>query len=288
MTLIGFEYRRFVEGRWFYELALAGAASGADADGYAEILFGAGYRLTPPSSRWVGAASVSAGAGGGGGLDTGGGVLVRGMLSAQYHLTPRFFAGIEAGYMDAPDGRYDATVLGFKFGYATERAVYVDEGTVSGNGGRLHFDGWQLRASLQTCLDAQRNTPHSEDSDIDLLMLKLDRRVTDNLYITGQAGGAYGGGAGGYAVGLVGAGWQSPPFGGRNRLTAELLVGAGGGGGIDVGEGAIYQPMLGFTHDFTKSAALQLLVGQVRAFHGDLNANIADLGLVYRFATANR
>jgi hypothetical protein len=286
MTLVGFEFRRLVDGRWFYELALAGAAAGAD--GYAEVLIGAGYRLASSSSRWVGTATVSAGAGGGGSIDTGGGLLARGMLGAQYHLTPRFFAGIEAGYLDAPNGRYDARVVGLKFGYAAERAVYVDEGTATEGGARLHFTGWQLRASLPTYLDAQRIKPELEDSDVNLLMLKVDRLVTDQWYLTGQAGAAYGGGAGGYAVGLVGAGWQSSYFMGRNRLTAELLVGAGGGGGVDVGEGAVYQPMLGFTHDFTTSLGLQLLVGRVRAFRGELDANIVDLGLVYRLALPNR
>ena len=48
------------------------------------------------------------------------------------------------------------------------------------------------------------------------------------------------GGAGGYTSALVGAGWMQP-IGARWHVGAELLAGAGGGGGVD-GDGALVEP----------------------------------------------
>ena len=60
---------------------------------------------------------------------------------------------------------------------------------------------------------------------------------------TGQGLSAYGGGAGGYSEGALGVVFlarveELPTYG-------EMLIGAGGGGGVDSGSALMYKPSVG-------------------------------------------
>jgi hypothetical protein len=136
-------------------------------------------------------------------------------------------------------------------------------------------------------LSAARKAGAGASEPIQLFGAKADMMLTDHLYLTGQALGAYSDSAGGYAVGLVGPGWESAPYG-RARFSVELLVGASGGGGVAVGGGAIVQPMVGITYDVTENLSAQLMGGRVKALNGDLDSGIVDFSLAYRFGTPRR
>ena len=73
--------------------------------------------------------------------------------------------------------------------------------------------------------------------------LKLNRYLGEHFYLSGQAHSAYAGGAGGYSVGLFGAGVATSPRSAW-RLGAEALIGAAGGGGVETQGGAIVQGLV--------------------------------------------
>ena len=90
--------------------------------------------------------------------------------------------------------------------------------------------------------------------------------------LTGQGLSAYEGGAGGYSEGHWGVGVQSPIW--MNlHLYSEILIGAGGGGGVDSGSALIYKPSIGLEYNLTDDFSLQTGVGKVISKEGNLNAN---------------
>ena len=142
---------------------------------------------------------------------------------------------------------------------------------------------WRLVGVQHTSLDAARKSSSSQD--LNLVGLKIEKFLTNSLYLTGQAHGAYAGEAGGYAVGLIGAGWEIPLRGdGRLSFNAELSAGAAGGGGVDVGGGAIIQPLVGLTWRLNNQLAARLEAGRVKALEGKLDSNLIGFGLTYEFS----
>lgn len=62
----------------------------------------------------------------------------------------------------------------------------------------------------------------------------------------------------------------------------ELLLGAAGGDGMDVGDGAVIQPMFGLSRDLRESFTILAQLGRVMALSGDLDPTLIEVGLGYR------
>ena len=103
-------------------------------------------------------------------------------------------------------------------------------------------------------------------------------------YLTGQGLSAYGGGAGGYSEGHWGVGVLGPRW--KNwQLYSEMLIGAGGGGGVDSGSALLYKPSVGLEYDLNDDFSLQTGIGRVISKEGNLDANTFDISLIWRFGT---
>ena len=70
----------------------------------------------------------------------------------------------------------------------------------------------------------------------------------------------------------------------RVSFNAEFAAGAAGGGGVDVGGGAIIQPQLGLTWRLNHQLAARLEAGRVKALGGKLDSNLIGLGVIYEFS----
>ncbi len=276
---VGFEYRRLLDGRRYFFVETAGAMGG-QSDGFAELLAGVGYRL-PLASRLHLTGSVAVGAAGGGQVDTGGGTLGKLRLGLDYALAPALRLSLEGGWIES-GGSFGGTLYSLGIGY---RLGDVGSG---GHGGdaqaaRVQLARWRLGGVLHTNLDAARKDERARD--LSLVGLKLEKFVTPSVYLTGQAHGGFAGGAGGYAVGLIGAGWETPlRADGRLRFNAELCAGAAGGGGVDVGAGAVLQPQVGLGWRLDPQFAVRLEAGRVMAPDGRLDSNSIGIGLLYEFS----
>ena len=98
---------------------------------------------------------------------------------------------------------------------------------------------------------------------------------------------AYAGAAGGYSEGHWGGGIFGPSW--KNaQIYAEMLVGAGGGGGIDSGSTLLFKPSIGLEIQLTPSLSLETGLGKVISNSGNLDSNFLEANLVYRFGTAYR
>ena len=62
-----------------------------------------------------------------------------------------------------------------------------------------------------------------------------------------------------------------------------MLIGAGGGGGVDSGSALLYKPSIGLEYNLNNDLSLQTGIGKVISKEGHLDANTLDVSLVWRF-----
>jgi hypothetical protein len=281
MTLAGIELGRYINSNAWFFLESAAAFRG-DADGYAELLGGVGYRY-PLTDRLALQARLAAGAAGGGSIDTGGGFIYKVSLGAEVALTGALSLGLDYGIIDAPDGTFEAGMARVSLRYATGMVTPADvESRIPSESVRT--GKWALRGSHVTYLSDPTLRKDAGGGDVNLIAIKADRMLSERFYVTGQAAAAYEGDAGGYATGLLGAGYRQM-LSDRLSIRAELLAGPAGGGGINTSGGAILQPMVGLSWRLSKNLDFALMAGKLRSLKGDLDTEVLDVGLVYRFNT---
>ncbi len=288
MGLVGIRWRQWALDRWMWEFETAGAWGG-QVDGFAQVLFGGGYHFRP--TRYVEfATGAMLGGAGGGDVDTAGGGIYRFYAGVSGRLIGPWWITAEAGYTAAFQGAFAAALGTLGLTYEYEPLTFTSNGLMNIETQRFRWARWQLRAATQRYIpigSASRKNGANADVPVDLVAIKTDAWFAHQFYFSGQALGAYDGGAGGYAVGLVGLGW-SAPLSGRLKPGAELLVGAAGGGGIAIGGGFLVQPMLNLSYQLNERFVVQLSYGYAAAPADTFTASVVDLSIAYRFATVHR
>ena len=274
--LVGLRAERNVDGPLWAGIETAGAASGGVA-GYAEVLGTAGLRWPVISDRLSLGVRASAGLGGGGAIDTGGGILLKTAAGATLRLTDTLGIGAELGLVDAPRGHYKAATAAVSLNWSLDVPA-ADLGdwsnTRPGTPTRMEFG-----AGVERYRAARKD---GSTQALEAVVLQVNRFVSSNVYVTGQAHSAFAGGAGAYSVGLFGLGAQLPVTP-RVRLGAEALAGAAGGGGVDTQGGAIVQARGYVDAALTDSLSLRVGAGKIKSVHGGLDAPVVDVALVFRF-----
>jgi len=283
--LVGVDYSYFLDNRWFVNFETSGAMNGGVA-GYAELLGGLGYRMPLTSDdRLALVPGISLGGAGGGGVDTGGGFVARANVGLEYRLSPQLSLILDGGYLTAPDGNFDVPYVGFNLAYVTESYGLDRLGRPLEEESLINTTKWRLRPVHQWYLDAQRTSYGSRD--MELMGAKIDWMGGDWWYLTGQGLSAYAGKAGGYSEGHWGAGIYGPTWK-KGQLYGEMLIGAGGGGGVDSGDGLLYKPSIGLEYNLSENFAIQAGIGKVISSTGNLDATFLESNLVWRFGTAGR
>ena len=280
LGLVGVEYSYFLDKNWFATFETAGAVSGG-VGGYAELLAGLGYRLPlTKDDRLALLPSLTIGGAGGGAVETGGGFVSRANLGLEYRLSPHLSLIMDGGYLTAPAGNFDTTYLGFNLAYVMETFAQDQKGAPLKETDLIQTTKWRFRPAHQWYFDAQRRGGSSRD--MQLIGGKIDWMGGDSWYLTGQGLSAYAGGAGGYSEGHWGVGVIGPKWN-NWQLYGEMLIGAGGGGGVDSGSALLYKPSFGIEYNLNKEFSLQTGIGKVISKDGNLDANTLDVSLVWRF-----
>ena len=282
LGLVGVDYTYFLDENWFTTFETSGAVSGG-VGGYAELLAGIGYRLPLTNDdRLALLPALTIGGAGGGAVETGGGFVARVNLGMEYRFSPDLSMIIDGGYLTAPDGNFDTPYVGFNLAYVMEGFAKDQKGALLKETDPIQINKWRFRPVHQWYFDAQRK--NGSPRDMQLLGGKIDWMVGDWWYLTGQGLSAYEGGAGGYSEGHWGVGILGPSW--KNwQLYGEMLIGAGGGGGVDSGSALLYKPSIGLEYNLNKDFSLQTGIGKVISNEGNLDANTLDVSLVWRFGT---
>ena len=282
LGLVGVDYSYFLDENWFTTFETAGAASGG-VGGYAELLAGIGYRLPlTKDDRLALLPTITIGGAGGGAVETGGGFVARANLGLEYRFSPDLSMIFDGGYLTAPDGNFDTPFVGLNLAYVMETFAQDQKGAPLMENDLIQTNKWRFRPAHQWYFDAQRKGGSSRD--MQLLGGKIDWMVGNWWYLTGQGLSAYEGGAGGYSEGHWGLGVLGPNW--HNwQLYSEMLIGAGGGGGVDSGSALLYKPSIGLEYNLTDDFSLQTGIGKVISKEGSLDANTFEISLVWRFGT---
>ena len=278
----GAELRQYIaDGSW-WGVEAAGAAQGG-ADGYMEVLgqIGQDWPLFGLRSLRVGG-QLGAGLAGGGNLDTGNGWLLRGGPTLRWITPWGPSLRLDAGYTYAPSGAYSAgyvrAVLAMPLDTAPRLLGEAPDGVVREQ---------QLGASVVYMPKMRFKT--GAERAVTHLAVNMSREFSSWLYGSAQAGSAAAGGAGAYSFGLFGLGVQSPALWGGTRLGAEWLVGAAGGGGVQVGGGAVTQAELWAQWPLGERLRLRAGVGEFRTVRGhDQSSTLTHLALSYAFGSLTR
>lgn len=260
----------------------AAAAVRQDVAGYMEILGFVGRELALGERVRLGA-RASLGLGGGGGVPTGGGLMARleGTLSAK--LAPGWEAGASFGRIQGPAPGLRGRVAELWLATDLEPAVLPSTPGRSGTVVRTEWAG-----SLQQMVDVARRD--GSKPSIQTLGLALNRWLTPQVYVSAQAHSAYGGQAGAYSVGLIGAGWASTSLPAPWQVGAELLVGGAGGAGVKGVSGAIAQGLMwaGLTPVVGSAQQWRLGLGRAASLRGGGASPVASLTWAVAFGQVGR
>jgi len=278
--LVGVDYSYFLDENWFVTFETAGAVAGG-VGGYAELLGGIGYRLPLiKDNRLALLPALTIGGAGGGAVETGGGFVARANLGLEYLISPDLSMIIDGGYFTSTDGNFDTPYVGFNLAYVMHTYAQDQKGVPLKEADFIQTNKWRFRPAYQWYFNAQRKEISSRD--MQLLGGKIDWFVGDWWYLTGQGLSAYEGGAGGYSEGHWGVGVLGPSW--KNwQIYGEMLIGAGGGGGVDSGSALLYKPSIGLEYNINNDFSLQTGIGKVISKEGNLDANTLDVSLVWRF-----
>ncbi|MGZ5818934.1 MAG: hypothetical protein ACXWJD_09320 [Burkholderiaceae bacterium] len=274
---VGIRMERMITPHFFAGLVAAGANTGGVA-GYAEFLATTGVETPIFDNRLTVGTRVALGTGGGGAVSVGGGVLVKAGAYATANISRNFHVSLEGGVADSPQGNFRATYGTLGLHWDLDHPYSVDTPS------KLVVNEWV--AGTERYFKAARK--NGTVRDMDLITIKLNRYVTESLYLTGQAHSAYAGHAGGYSVGLVGAGYRTSRNYSGWYAGAELLAGAAGGGSVDTSGGVVVQPTIYAGVGLSKSVSARVSAGRIISQKGELSSNVLEFGLSYSFGTTRR
>ena len=216
------------------------------------------------------------GMGGGGDVDVGGGVLLRAGVEGVLHLAGDLGLAAEAGFTGAPQGSFAAAHMALAIEW-----VLDDRMRQAGPAPTVRTE-WL--GGIETYRAARVDGTTRE---LQSVVLRVNRFVSTSIYVSGQARSAAGGGAGGYTVGLFGLGTQGS-LGGGLRGSAEFLLGAAGGGGVDTGGGIVTQPMLYVGYDAAPGLVVRLGTGLIKSVRGPLQGTVIEASVGFAFGVASR
>lgn len=211
----------------------AAAAANQGNSGYMEILAHGGVDVAATEALRIGA-RAALGLGGGGTVPTGGGTIGHLDATLAFTPTPGWQLGAALGRVIGSASSMRGTRA--EISLATGLEPEATPGS-PGREGTVRQIDW---AGTLAGLGAVRRKDGRTKS-LETIGWQMNAWLSANAYLTAQVNSAWGGEAGAYAQGLMGAGLATAANGAGMRLGAELLGGAAGGGGVQSLSGAVGQ-----------------------------------------------
>ena len=272
-----------VGARPYWLLSTAGSITAVYA-GYAEFLGGLGLRYPLPFNPSLALrAEAAVGSGGGGtALDTAGGLLGKAGVGLSWQFGPHLNVTALAGLTESR-GRFGAHEFRVEMAWRGWDVVPGHARSPEAPSAPIAWKPWTGSAGWAQYTSARR--ADGSDPGLGVVTLKLEREIGPHWRLTGQAGIASNGNAGGYATGQLGVGWLGPAlFDQRWRFGAEASLGAAGGGAVEVGNGMIAQVQGVARYAVTPGWALQLDAGWLRSRNGGVSTPFIGLSSVVSFS----
>ncbi|HFE38924.1 MAG TPA: hypothetical protein ENK06_10990 [Gammaproteobacteria bacterium] len=281
LDILGIHWRNEIARNAWFEFETGGAMLG-NIDGFAQVFSGLSYEYKLSQGVYTHLGFL-VGAAGGGDVNTGGGIVYRTFGGLGYRFNSAWSLLSQLAWTAALERQFKAptVLLNLVYHYRRLSPAPLLTGNKALFNESISWHRYRIRSGFQRYSyyrGAGRKSSTQKNIDVNLVNLKLDSFVNNRVYVTGHALGAVTGKAGGYAVGLLGAGYQLNAY-----FSGELLLGVAGGGGIAVGSGQIVQPMINGHLPLSERWALEASLGYIRAMSDSLSAVVTNIALAYRF-----
>ena len=282
IKLIGAEVSKFLTPNLYATVEFNGAVTGG-IDGYMSYFLGGGFHYPMFNNRIFYDLRVLAGSSGGGGVATGGGASFQIETGLGVKLFKSYELKLLGGRTFAPWGTFDATHFDLSLGksfdvYKNDKLKLKEKKEVSSKNYMFQEMGFTVfnRSYIPPNLKDQNGIKY--DEFFNLIGFELTSRINNYLSVVGSTIWAYQGDYGAYGEGWLGLAadydihddWM---------LVAKGMVGAGGGGGIDLGAGLFFQYSLGFEKIINDRLNFILNAGQVKPLEGNFTPIHIDLGI---------
>ena len=284
LSLIGFEYQRYLNSNTFIYAHLDAMYSGLTA-GFMDLFIGVGKNFIETKNiNFFGKFGVGAA---GGRIYPEGGLTIYPNAGFDIKLTDKIGIGLHGGYHKAISGiaSFEAYTAGFSLKYyglsGGIKAPFTDEKAT-----RIKTQGINISVQNQTYKNvAKFGIP---DSDLQLIGLKILYDLNKRFYVAGEASFAYLGKSGGYAHGIFGLGVKSNRIlNNKVSFFLELAAGVAGGGRVDSGEGVLLRPTIGFNYHISDALSFHTSGGQMWSPFGNVNSSNLNIGLTYSMSFLN-
>ncbi len=281
LHVIGFEYQKYLSEKSFIYVHTDAIYKGLTA-GFMDLYFGAGHNFV--SSNKINLFAKFGIGAAGGRVAPEGGFMMYPSAGFDVKLFNKFTISAHGGYTKSLDGSLEAYTAGFGLKYFNYSGGV--QKTPSENYNFVRTQGIRLAIENQTYLDVKRFEETTEN--LQLVAVKIMYDLSKNWYLTGEASFAYLGKSGGYAHGIVGAGYKTPKFINQKFSTfLEIAVGAAGGGRVDTDEGIVYRPLMGLNYHLNTNFTLYASGGKIIAPFGNVNSSNFNIGLSYKISIIN-
>ena len=275
LSLVGAEASFLLSARNELTFGAAGAAKGGE--GYMQVMGGLRHRIPMGPVDLFGEAAL--GFGGGGEVDTGAGALVSVAGGVSVPLANWLDLDLAVGGTKALSGDHGGALASVRLTRVFKRAP--DQST----SGKPQKWAYSFGVSVQDPNARFRKAgapgsgrPIMQESSVDMFL-------SDRLYMTGNAQTAMGGEVAGYAVGLLGLGYEMP-LSPRWSASVEAHLGAAGGGGVNAAGGLIGGLRAELDYALRDNLRLSLGLGTLRALKPcGLAPTVATVGFKIPFET---
>lgn len=262
------------------QLSLGASGAGIGAEGYMQVM--TGLRRNFEFGRATLFVEGGVGFGGGGNVDTGAGPLLEAAAGLTLPITAQLDAQLSFGGITAPTGDFRAAgvSLGILRNFGRSR-------TAAGLDPQAGVQRWAYSGGIsvqQTGPGYFSNAANTADYVV-MQESSFDYFLGDALYVSGNGQTTLHGGTAGYAIGMLGLGYQFD-LAPRLALSLEGHVGAAGGGGVNTAGGVVGSLRAELDYYVTDRWAVSVGLGHLAALRGKgLSSNVATLGIKIPFTT---
>ncbi len=283
--LLGVQIERSFSSNFYGILKANGAITGG-ADGYMSILFGAGGKLPIIEEKVNLESRLLFGPTGGGAVDSGGGATAQAEVGAALLLGKGYDVKFMIGKTIAPWGGLNTNHIEFGIGKSFDVIALKKHPKEIEQFNVNTSDYWVNHMAIsvfnRTYFPPEANDLNGEpyQSAFNLIGFEIEKYLGERFSINGGTVWAYEGGYGAYAEGLLGMTYYQPIFN-TWKLSVKGMVGAAGGGALNLGEGLLFEYSLGVHKELNKKWDIAVNFGKTEPLSGNFTPYMVDVGVKF-------
>lgn len=281
VRLIGASFEKLISNHTFVLVELNGAVKGG-VDGYMSYFLGLGRDVYLYKDKLYLEGRLLAGPSGGGGVSLGGGASFQAEAGLGVKISDHYDIKLLGGKTIGPWGTMNVNHFDIHLSKKFETFGGTQQNLSSQN---IQLPNFKLdplninvfnRVYFPPKAKGKFGVPY--DSFFNLLGFEIEKELNKHLSVLGATIWAYQGSYGAYGEGWIGSKLKQS-FYNINAVNVKLIVGAAGGGGLDMGSGLLFQYGLGYEKELNKNFTFLANVGQVKPLEGNFTPIFVDMGV---------